>query len=135
MSKIKLAFVSDDETTISAHFGRATYYMVVSLEDGKIVTREKREKPGHTQFAGEPHAQEMPGQPHGFDAAAQNRHGRMMETIADCQILVARGMGMGASENLKSRGIQPILTELHTIDEALTAYLKGDLVDRPERLH
>jgi len=59
----------------------------------------------------------------------------MMESIADCQILVARGMGAGAYENIKSRGIQPILTEIHTIDEAVKAYLQGNLVDHPERLH
>ncbi|MEW6094250.1 MAG: NifB/NifX family molybdenum-iron cluster-binding protein [Chloroflexota bacterium] len=132
---MKLAFVTDDETTISAHFGRAAYYLVVTLEDGKETGRERREKLSHAHFASEPHGLEIPGQPHGFDAAAQGRHGRMMETIADCQILVARGMGAGAYENLKTRGIQPILTEIHTIDEAVKAYLLGNLVDRPERLH
>ncbi len=132
---MKLAFVTDDETTISAHFGRAAYYLVVTLENGKVVYREKREKLGHAHFANEPHEMGAPGQPHGFDTAAQNRHGRMMEAIADCQVLVARGMGMGAYENLKSRGIQPLLTELHTIDEAVATYLQGNLIDHPERLH
>ncbi len=132
---MKLAFVTDDETTISAHFGRAAYYLVVTLEDGKETSRQRRDKLGHTHFANETHAADTPGQPHGFDAAAQGRHGRMMETISDCQILVARGMGAGAYENLKSRGIQPILTEIHTIDEAVKAYLRDNLLDRPERLH
>jgi predicted Fe-Mo cluster-binding NifX family protein len=132
---MKLAFVTDDETTISAHFGRAAYYLVVSIEGGKVVKREKREKLNHTHFSNEPHGIEVPGQPHGFDAAAQNRHGRMMKTIVDCQVLVARGMGSGAYENLKSLGIQPVLTELHSIDEAINAYLQGNLADHPERLH
>jgi len=132
---MKLAFVTDDETTISAHFGHAAWYLVVNIENGKEVSREKRAKLSHTHFASEPHEIGTPGQPHGFDAAAQGRHGRMMETIADCQVLVARGMGSGAYESLKSRGIQPILTQLPTIDEAIAAYLTGNLSDHPERLH
>lgn len=132
---MKLAFVTDDGTTISAHFGRAAYYLVITLENGIVVNRERRDKLSHTHFASEPHEMGVPNQPHGLDDAAQNRHGRMTETIADCQILVARGMGMGAYGNLKSHGLQPILTELHTIDEAVTAYLQGQLADHPERLH
>lgn len=132
---MKLAFVTDDEITISAHFGRAAYYLVVALDGGKVMGRERREKLGHAHFSNEPHDVGKPDQPHGFDDAAQRRHGRMMETIADCQVLVARGMGSGAYENLKSRGIQPILTEIHTIDEAVSAFVAGKLADHPERLH
>jgi predicted Fe-Mo cluster-binding NifX family protein len=135
MNRIKIAFVTDDETTISAHFGRAVWYLVVTLEDGQETGREKREKLGHAHFANESHDLEAPGQPHGSGPAAQARHGRMMEAISDCQVLVARGMGAGAYENLKSRDIQPILTELHTINEAVVAYAAGRLTDRPERLH
>lgn len=132
---MKLAFVTDDEIIISAHFGRAAWYLVVTIENGKVVNREKREKLSHTHFANELHEVEAPGQPHGFDAAAQNRHWQMMETITDCQVLVARGMGSGAYENLKSRGIQPVLTEIHAIDDAITAWVAGTLSDHPERLH
>ncbi len=132
---MKLAIVTDDGVTISAHFGRAAYYLVITLENGKIVNRKKRQKLSHAHFSHEPHEAGTPGQPHGFDAAAQNRHGQMIETIADCQVLVARGMGADAYENLKRRGIQIILTELRTVDEAVAAFTAGNLIDRPERLH
>jgi len=38
---MKIAAVSDDEITISQHFGRAPFYIVVTVEDGKIVNMEK----------------------------------------------------------------------------------------------
>jgi predicted Fe-Mo cluster-binding NifX family protein len=59
----------------------------------------------------------------------------MLEPIRDCQVLVARGMGQGAYDNLKSSGIQPILSDISEIDQAVKAYMDGQLVDHMERLH
>ena len=52
---MKIAAVSEDGVTISQHFGRAPFYVVVTVEDGKIVSREQRDKLGHAHFANEPH--------------------------------------------------------------------------------
>ncbi len=140
---MRIAFVTDDERTVSQHFGRARYYLVVTLEDGQIVERERREKPGHAQFAGEAHDHEQGvpvhvherGSEHGRGPGAQGRHTRMAEVVADCQVVVGGGMGAGAYENLAARGIQPIVTDVRVIDEAITAFLNQRLVDRPERRH
>ena len=43
---IKIAAITDDGQTISQHFGRAAYYAVLTIEDGKIIAREQREKMG-----------------------------------------------------------------------------------------
>lgn len=67
---------------------------------------------------------------------AQSRHGSMMENIADCQILIAGGMGYPAYASLKSRGIDAIITDVANIDEAVKLYLENKLVNlRDERLH
>ena len=34
---MKIAITSDDKANISQHFGRAPYYIVVTIADGKIV--------------------------------------------------------------------------------------------------
>ena len=39
----KIAAVSDDGVTISAHFGRAPIYVVVSVDEGKVLSRETRD--------------------------------------------------------------------------------------------
>jgi predicted Fe-Mo cluster-binding NifX family protein len=134
---MKIAAVTEDRTTISRHFGRAPFYLVVTIEDGRAVSREVRDKLGHLQFAGqegeEPHRPDPRG--HGFDPAAQDRHAGMAVAIADCQVLLARGMGAGAYESMKQAGIRPIVTDVPNIDDAVAAYLAGTLVDHTETLH
>jgi len=132
---MKIAIVTDDERTISQHFGRAPYYLVVTIEDGQIVKRELRDKLGHAQFSGESHQPEAPGQPHGVGPAAHGRHMRMAEAIADCEALLCGGMGTGAYQSMEARGIKPVVTDIESIDEAVNAFLEGKLVDRVDRLH
>jgi len=135
---MKIAAVSEDGVTISQHFGHAPFYVVVTVEDGKVVSRETRDKMGHAQFAGEPRAEEAHGadpRGHGFDPAAQNRHARMAAAIADCQVLLARGMGAGAYQGMEQAGIRPVVTDIANIDAAVREYLAGTLADHVERLH
>jgi predicted Fe-Mo cluster-binding NifX family protein len=132
---MKIAAITDDGNTISQHFGRAQFYLVATVEKGEIVKRELREKLGHAQFANDPHPVEKPGQPHGMDPASHNRHLQMAEAIADCEAVLCRGMGMGAYESMKTRGIRPVVTDIASVDEAVMAYVKGNIVDQVERLH
>jgi predicted Fe-Mo cluster-binding NifX family protein len=135
---MKIAAVTEDNITISQHFGRAPFYVVVTVENGRIVARERRDKPGHAQFAGEPHAGGPHGadpRGHGFDPAAQSRHARMLVAIADCEILLARGMGAGAYQSIQQAGIRPILTDRVEVDEAALTAAEGTLEDHSDWLH
>lgn len=133
---MKIAAVSDDGVTTSQHFGRASVYVVFTVENGEIVSREQREKPGHRQFAGEEHGEGVASfQGHGYDPQSQDRHARMAGAISDCQVLIARGMGAGAYDSLRRAGIRVIMTDEPQIEEAVKAFLSGRLVDHPERLH
>jgi predicted Fe-Mo cluster-binding NifX family protein len=131
---MKIAAITDDGITISQHFGRAPHYVVVTIEDGRVVAREMREKLGHDQFAAEPHP-EVPGQPHGTGPDAHDRHLRMSQAIADCEALLCRGMGYGAYQSMQARGIRPVVTDIESIDEAVTAYAEGRIVDHIDKLH
>lgn len=134
---MKIAAVSDDGVTISQHFGRAPFYVVLTVKNGKVVAREVREKVGHAQYAGhgDSHSHTDQTQGHGFDAAAQERHVRMAATIADCEVLLARGMGAGAYESMRRAGIRPILTDIANIEEAVEAVISGRILDHTEWLH
>ena len=44
---MKIAAITEDGATVSQHFGRAPYYLVVTVEAGKVVGQEKRDKAGH----------------------------------------------------------------------------------------
>jgi len=131
---MKIASITDDGQTISQHFGRANYYLVVTVENGQITSREMRDKLSHTHFANEPHTSSS-GHAHGYGPEEQNRHSQMAQAITDCQVLLCRGMGMGAYESMKAYGIKPIVTDIADIDEAVKAYLDGKIVDHTERLH
>jgi len=135
---MKIAAISEDGVTISQHFGRAPFYVVVTVEDGKIVAHETRDKMGHSQFAGETHVEESHGEDprgHGFAPAEQDRHFRMAAAITDCNVLLARGMGAGAYYSMEQAGIRPIVTDLANIDEAVLAAANGTLVNHKEKLH
>ncbi len=122
---MKIAAVTEDGKTIHSHFGQAPYYEVLTLENNAIVARERRNKPSH-QHGGQ----------HEHHSAGGDTHAQgMAAVIADCQVLLARGMGQPAFQTLQAAGIQPILTEKQTIDEAVQAYLHGELAHRSERVH
>ncbi len=125
---MKIAAVSDDGKTISMHFGRARQYVVVTVEDGRIVGREVREKVFHHHGPdGHDH--------HAHDHHQHGPHAQMAATIDDCQVLLAGGMGTPAYQSLKSHGIEPIITEVTEIDAAVSAYVGGSLRNLTERLH
>jgi predicted Fe-Mo cluster-binding NifX family protein len=44
-------------------------------------------------------------------------------------------MGKGAYESMKARNIRPVVTDLADIEEAVMAYVNGQIVDHVEQLH
>lgn len=132
---MKIAVITDDGKTISQHFGRAQYYLVATVENEQVVNREMRPKLGHNHFSSQPHEEHGHGHQHGQDPASHDRHMQMSEAIADCEALLCRGMGMGAYESMKRRNIRPVVTDIPGIDEAVTAYVNGQIIDHTEKLH
>jgi len=132
---VKIAAVSDDGVTMSQHFGRAALYVVLTVEDGETVGTETRPKAGHHTFAGQGHLSHAPGGRRGYGEGAEARHAAMMETISDCQVLLTRGMGWGAYEALRDAGIEPIVTDVSDIREAVRLHIEGKLPNLREQLH
>lgn len=132
---MKIAVITEDGKKISQHFGRAPFYLVLTIEDGKVINREMREKLGHAHFASEPHEGEHHGAGHGLDTESHTRHANMADAISDCEVLLCGGMGQGAYESVRRLKIQPYVTDLRDIDTAVQAYIDGSLVDHTELLH
>lgn len=146
---MKIAFVTDDEQTISAHFGRATKYLIVTLDEGKEVEREVREKPHHSPGAHHGHGHDAPIMPgerhshehhHGGRMTHEHEHGAhdhtsMIAPLAGVDVLVARGMGRPAFNALREDGLEVVMTDVASIDEAVQAYAAGTLENRAERIH
>ncbi len=147
---LKIAAVTDDGATICAHFGRALYYEVITIENGTVTARERREKPGHhTHHAGEQHhgglhviqgghGHEHHGHDHGGHGQGHHSHEKhkgMADAISDCQMVLARGMGYGAYASMEQFNIVPCVTDIRTIDDAVKAVIDGTIVDHTEKLH
>lgn len=144
---MKIAIITDDEQNVSMHFGRARAYVVFTLEEGKIVKKEVREKMGHQHFSqndstatsgqGEGHHGhgEHNHRNHGHNEHDHSKHALMFNPIMDCNLVICGGMGRGAYEFMQSMGVQPLVTDIRPIEKVIQAYLDGKLVDHPEALH
>lgn len=131
---MKIAVISDDGKNLSQHFGRAPFYIVFTIEEGKISNREVREKLGHNQFGGSHHEHEHAHE-HGLDSESHGKHTGMAQAIADCEAVICGGMGMGAYESMKRLNIKPFVTDSTDPETAVQSYINGKLIDHIEKLH
>ena len=126
---MKIAIVTDDGATISQHFGRATKYAVYDVQEGKILGKELRDKPGQHTFHLSEHEHHDHSHEHGrgMDAHSADKHTRMVEAIQDCSVLLARGMGRGAKISMDQAGIQAFQVDFDRIDAAVQALIDGSI--------
>ena len=118
---MKIAVPTDDGITISQHFGQAVTFKVMSLEDNQVVSAEIREKATHE---------------HGTPSADGMHPGALMiESIADCQVLIAGGMGSPVYNRAIAAGLKVILTRQPDIDLAVRDFLAGKLENDPQLVH
>ncbi len=121
MPHTTIAIATQDGKTVAPHFGRASKYVVLTLEDGQVVKREERAKPicrhhhqGPIDFA---------------------QHVAMLtEPIRDCRVLIVGGIGRPGYEQLVARGYEVYLTG-GPIEDAVQAYLQGHLSSDLRRIH
>jgi predicted Fe-Mo cluster-binding NifX family protein len=123
----KIAMASDDGETVAADFRTARHYVVVTLENGEIVDRELRPKVAgaapvpdtgprdpNDRFAG-----------HKVGPGPRSRHDEMAASVGDCEAVLAGAMSTGAMSALRGYGIEPVVTDVRDIAEAVEAYLAG----------
>ncbi len=124
---MKIAAVSEDGITVSQHFGRAPIYIVMTVENGKVTHKEKRLRSAENICACHGESQSGCHGEHGNDSASEAKHAGMADAIADCQYVIARGMGRGAYISLKSRNLEPVFTDEENIDAAMQLFIEGKL--------
>ncbi|HIE43479.1 MAG TPA: hypothetical protein EYP78_01610, partial [Candidatus Omnitrophica bacterium] len=113
----------------------APYFMVVTVENDKVVNKETREKIGHKEFAGEEtHPPTDEKGRHGFGPKASERHQKIFEVIKDCDVLIAGRMGLGAYSDMQSFGLKAIATDIKDINEAVSFHLTGKLTHIEDRI-
>lgn len=150
----KIAFPSEDGQTISRHLGRAPFFVVATIQDNQPTIFEQRAKPHHgsEHEHHEPHDHNHPSQqavplhpdlqkadtgPETSISVSANPEGvhAMFSVIADCQVLVAGGMGEPAYQRALAHGLDVVLTDKWRIEDALAVYQAGQLKTDLRRVH
>jgi|WetSurMetagenome_2_1015567.scaffolds.fasta_scaffold110662_2 predicted Fe-Mo cluster-binding NifX family protein len=133
---MKIAIASENGKTISKHFGKATQYVVINTEDGKIVSREVRPKISHFHSDCLKHKKcKCECQNQCCEASVYDRHRSMIINILDCSVLLTGGMGPGVRETLTSRRIKAVITKSENIEEAVKLYLNDNLTNTMNQLN
>lgn len=125
---MRIAIASADGVRIFDHFGRSPAFAIIDVESGQIARRTMRTN----DFT--PHARRQPGEAH-EQAHATHSHATIAEALKDCQVVISRGMGRRAYDDLRAAGIEMIVTDEVEVDSAVRRYLAGTLRDRSDRLH
>ncbi len=124
---MKIAIASNDKINVEDHFGGSNI-VVITIEDGKILNKELREKVGHNNYSKEEHHPQTDASgKHGFGYEADKRHKAMFETLKDCHVLISGMMGTGVYKYLKDSGIKIILTNIKNVEKAVNLYIEGKL--------
>jgi predicted Fe-Mo cluster-binding NifX family protein len=121
---VKIAAVTENHHKLSSHFGRAPFYHVFEVENGTILTEEKRSKPYHGQQGEHDHQ----GHHHAHG------HADLFAPIQDCRVLLCGGMGGPAYQKALAAGLEVVLTA-GEIQSVLQAYLNGEVVSDMRRIH
>lgn len=115
---MKIAVASDDKKTISHHFGKAKGFVVIELENKKIVSKEYRENIGKNK-----------GECGSCD------HSAMINNVKDCELVISYGMGQRIYDDLTKEGIKPIVTDEKTVDGAISRFLENNLENMTKKIH
>ncbi|MFZ2323583.1 MAG: NifB/NifX family molybdenum-iron cluster-binding protein [Ignavibacteriaceae bacterium] len=118
---MKIAVATDDNQTVAGHVGRCGTFIVFETDESKILNKEIRENSftHHKQL--EEHNEEH-GQHRGHN------HHSLIDGLKDCAALIFNHGGWRLIEDLKAHNIIPVLTDEKLAEDAVSKYLKGELI-------
>jgi len=118
---LKIAVASRDGYRIALDFTAAPHYVVMTLNAfGFVVARVVRPRMNRDRFVWEFQGKPRPW--HSCFATPQARHLIITLPIADCAVLLHRGMPAPLQHDIEALGIQVMLASSPNIDEAARAY-------------
>ncbi len=103
---IRIAIATADGVSLSDHLARSAAFVVLDVEDGRIVSRTVRTR----------------------DAGPCGNHKSFVEMLEGCNAVICGGIGQGAYDSLRAHGINSVVAAgKHSIEEAAEQYLAGTL--------
>ena len=123
---MKIAIPSNDQQTISGHFGRTAGFVIIYIEDGKVINKEYK-KNNFTEHAQGQHHQE--NHQHG----GNHSHDGIFEALGDCKIVIAGGMGQRLYNDFAQKRIQIFVTKEKNIDKAIDLFIENNLDNNSDK--
>jgi len=120
--KRRIAIATDNEKTISSHFGRTRGFLIVDIEDNDIQKVEYREN-NFTR-----HTRAIQGSSRGDTQSA------VSDALADCEALISGGMGQRIYSYLSQTNIKPYITSEINIEKAIQLYINQVLIDESDKM-
>lgn len=149
---MRVAIPSNDEKNIAAHTGRCKGFVIVDIDDKQAsrveyrsntfthhAQEEKRVSPALLGM--EPETEKtasglgFPGFGHSKQQGQgghHHSHRALTRAMADCQAMVALGMGPRLLQDLEQQGIDVYFTRDRDIDRVVSSLAHGDFVSHPE---
>ena len=122
---MRLAIAITGRGNISRHFGQSHAFRIVDVEPDALRVVEDRPNPHKGHDHG--HGPGEHGEGHHHGPGGGHGHG-WLDLLADCSAAITLGIGGGAIEGLRQRGVRPIvLKDALTVDEAVQRFSEGRL--------
>ena len=123
----KIAVAQLNESEISKHFGRSPFFGIYSITDGEVMEIEMRMNT-FTHHMKSDHGSDHTHRDHwNENRNHSHNHKSIVNGLADCQVIISGGMGMGAINNLSSAGKKIIITDEKLSEQAVKKYTRGEL--------
>lgn len=124
---MKIAFPSENGTSIAAHFGHSACFLVLSVENEKVVRSEVRNAGEKAARHKHPHEQNEGDSCQCLTKTVPG-HQDQLSLLRDCEVVICLGIGPRAVEALRAAGIKPVvLQEATKLEHAALAYARGQL--------
>lgn len=120
---MRIAVATDDGRAVATHTGRCRAVVVFDVDGG--IARRVGERPN--TFTGHYHHGGDGGHGDHRGEGGRAAHAALIEAIADCSTLIARGMGARLMADLTAHAIDPFVSTVDGVDEAAGLFARGRL--------
>lgn len=119
--KHKVAVATQDGRKVGEHFGSAKEFHVFTIDAGEVVGEEIRSNTAPCSH---------------HDGGETGGCWDIVESLLfDVKVVISAGMGENAYVGILRRDVLPLVTEKVPIEQALRAYLRGELRENRDLLH
>lgn len=123
---MKIAVASNNQSLISAHFGRTRGFVIAEIQNNKVINKEYRDNTftEHSHHSGDHHHNHS-------DGDHNHSHENILNALRDCQAVISNGMGRRIYDDLQSVNIKPYITTERNVDSAIELFINNKLDDNP----